>query len=317
MPANPSIDLLKELKAFRIKPCCKVLDAKGKLKEKFFNKNGKIYCKVCKRHVADVAKREEAFHQIFKYFLPKIYELLKKLTFTNKLEAVQFIRLQLFRIVDNKNLRMDNGKQLTMYITGILDKRVQNDNFKGPDDGSAEGHCIKGLYRAQYRFRNAKKRYIQKHKRVPELENDSDLKEFCKIFNGDKQDVKTIAANLSNPIDSFEKKIPFDKNGNSFRLVDVIPSENDSPEDECITSKTSEIILERLNTLLTPEQAELVKLYYLADEELTKEQIAERLKWKRFSKAQGKEVLDVSKVKNNLTISIEKLKKDHVLEQLL
>jgi hypothetical protein len=315
-PANPSIDLVTELKNFKIASCCKVKDEKGKLRDSLFSRKGKIYCKVCRKVVGDVARREAAFHQIFKYFLPTIYNQLKKLKYTNKVEAVQFIRLQLFRIVDNRNLRMDNGKQLTMYISGTLDKRINNDHFKGTGDGTAESHCIKGLFVQQYSFRFAKKRYIKKFRKEPDLRNDSDLKELAKIYNGNKEEVMTISNNLNNAMESLEKKIPFDKNGNAFKLADVLPSELESPEQDCIISKNSEIILERLKLLLTPEQAELMRLYYLDPQEMTKEAIAEKLGWKRHSKSLGKEILDTSKVKNNLDTSIHKLEKDPILREL-
>jgi len=295
--------------------------------------------------------RDIAFHKIFKMFEPLIYTQLKKLTCKtpeDKLKAVQFIRIQLFEILnerfakkdkegnlikdkhgnvktfDKNRLKIGAPKQMTKYISISLNSRVNNDHFKFY---AADSHCIKGIYVTQFRFRNAKKRFMQKFHKEPELSYGSeDLKEFTRIYDNKispkkQNEVLMIAANLNNPIESFEKKLPFgkSKNDNGFRLMDVLQATNENAEEECIAQKNREILIKEIEAALTPEQANLVKLYFQLSthEELTKEEIANRLGWKRFSKTHNRVIPDASRVKNGLDASKNILKQNPIIKTLL
>jgi DNA-directed RNA polymerase sigma subunit (sigma70/sigma32) len=197
---------------------------------------------------------------------------------------------------------------------------VNKDNFRFY---ASDSHLLRSVWVAQYCFRNAKKRFMQKYKKEPELTFEPDLKEFTKIYSGKtsvkkQNEVLTIAANLNNPIESLEKKISFDNKSGEFRLADILQAENENIEQDCIQQKNREVLIKEIESILSPEQANLVKLYFRLSttEELTKEEIANKLGWTRNSKLYGV-VPNTSKVKNSLNKSKEILKQNPAFRALL
>jgi hypothetical protein len=290
-------------------------------------------------------ERDIAFQKIFDQFLPLVYTLLRKLSFKldEKEKAIQFIRIQLFEILNERSplkrkgklvrdksgniimrsknrIRLDDPKQLTKYIHMALDKRVNKDNFRFY---ASDSHLLRSVWVAQYCFRNAKKRFMQKYKKEPELTSEPDLKEFTKIYSGKtsvkkQNEVLTIAANLNNSIESLEKKISFDNKSGEFRLADILQAENENVEQDCIQQKNREVLIKEIESILSHEQANLVKLYFRLSttEELTKEEIANKLGWTRTSRLYGV-VPNTSKVKNSLNKSKEILKQNPAFRALL
>jgi DNA-directed RNA polymerase sigma subunit (sigma70/sigma32) len=165
---------------------------------------------------------------------------------------------------------------------------------------------------------------MKQYHKEPDFSQNSDLKEFTKIFSckdteKKQNEVLQIALNLSNPIESLEKKFNYDKNRNEFKLMDVLEDTNENPEEECIKLKNREILIKEIEATLPPEQANLIKIYFRLDtnEELTKEEVAEKFGWTRFSKTHKRTIVDASRVKNSIDASKSLMKQNPFLKNLL
>ena len=252
-------------------------------------------------------KKDKAFLDLRETFNAFIFKLLKKVSVVadnseERKDLQNWIEMTFFEVLNSKTLRTDDLRNLLAYLKKIMESSI---NQEGARQHLGKDNSIKYVRNLKIKFSNALKNYHRKYKRLLDFNNATDKKDFSEFMEIKESDIGEVLALVGKDnIKSLSDSIGGDDEGNVQTLLDSLKSDEKLPDEVLKDKELLFILKDRIKKVLSPDQQALFNLYYLNDEDLTKEEVAEKLN------------MNFRKLRYDLDVAKGKLQKDDKLKSL-
>lgn len=177
-----------------------------------------------------------------------------------------------------------SAPEIVAYIAKAFNTKVNKHSI---NNLLGKGEIVSDINKYKIRFKNALRTFYQKYKRMPDfnkvnldnLEEDSDdIDKFAEIMKSNKEQVLEVLKLFgSGTIKSLFQEVGGDEGENALILMDTLKSDTPLPDEVLRDKEIMKTFKDEIEKLPENEQ-KVLTMYYLSGEELTSNQVAEKMK---------------------------------------